>query len=101
MQSIPNRNTMYVVEGGVLYIYDTTTGTIATHADLVSWARCTESYRLTRRDGSSIGNEAGGHDGRPFCLSLHRRLLRLKLQVVLRRLIHGLGENGSLNVRPW
>ena len=26
MQSIPNRNTMYVVEGGVLYIYDTTTG---------------------------------------------------------------------------
>lgn len=26
MQSIPNRNTMYVVEGGVLHIYDTTTG---------------------------------------------------------------------------
>jgi len=26
LQSIPNRNTMYVVEGGVLYIYDTTTG---------------------------------------------------------------------------
>ncbi len=26
MQSIPGRNTMYVVEGGVLYIYDTTTG---------------------------------------------------------------------------
>jgi len=26
MQSIPNRNTMYVIEGGVLYIYDTTTG---------------------------------------------------------------------------
>ena len=26
MQSIPSRNTMYVVEGGVLYIYDTTTG---------------------------------------------------------------------------
>ena len=26
IQSIPNRNAMYVVEGGVLYIYDTTTG---------------------------------------------------------------------------
>ncbi len=26
MQSIPNRNVMYVVEGGVLYMYDTTTG---------------------------------------------------------------------------
>jgi len=26
LQSIPNRNTMYVVEGGVLFIYDTTTG---------------------------------------------------------------------------
>ncbi len=26
MQAIPNRNTMYVVEGGVLYIYDTSTG---------------------------------------------------------------------------
>jgi hypothetical protein len=26
MQSIPNRNTMYVVEGGVLWIYDTSTG---------------------------------------------------------------------------
>jgi hypothetical protein len=26
MQSIPNRNTMYVVEGSVLNIYDTTTG---------------------------------------------------------------------------
>ncbi len=26
LQSIPNRNTMYAVEGGVLYIYDTTTG---------------------------------------------------------------------------
>jgi hypothetical protein len=26
MQSIPNRNTMYVIEGGVLNIYDTTTG---------------------------------------------------------------------------
>ena len=26
MQSIPKRNTMYVVEGGTLYIYDTTTG---------------------------------------------------------------------------
>lgn len=26
LQSIPNRNTMYVVEGGTLYIYDTTTG---------------------------------------------------------------------------
>ncbi len=26
LQSIPNRNTMYAVEGGVLYIYDTNTG---------------------------------------------------------------------------
>ena len=26
MQSIPNRNTMYVIEGSVLHIYDTTTG---------------------------------------------------------------------------
>jgi hypothetical protein len=26
LQSIPNRNTMYVVEGGYLWIYDTTTG---------------------------------------------------------------------------
>jgi hypothetical protein len=26
LQSIPNRNTMYVVEGSVLHIYDTTTG---------------------------------------------------------------------------
>jgi len=26
LQSIPNRNTMYTVQGGVLYIYDTTTG---------------------------------------------------------------------------
>ncbi|HWS96650.1 MAG TPA: hypothetical protein VN620_09270 [Candidatus Methylomirabilis sp.] len=26
LQSIPNRNTMYAVEGGVLFIYDTTTG---------------------------------------------------------------------------
>jgi hypothetical protein len=26
VQSIPNRNVMYVVEGGVLYMYDTTTG---------------------------------------------------------------------------
>jgi hypothetical protein len=26
LQSIPGRNTMYAVEGGVLYIYDTTTG---------------------------------------------------------------------------
>jgi hypothetical protein len=26
LQSIPNRNTMYAVEGGVLYIYDTSTG---------------------------------------------------------------------------
>ena len=26
LQSIPNRNTMYAVEGGVLYIYDTATG---------------------------------------------------------------------------
>jgi hypothetical protein len=26
MQAIPSRNTMYVVEGGVLYMYDTTTG---------------------------------------------------------------------------
>jgi hypothetical protein len=26
LQAIPNRNTMYTVQGGVLYIYDTTTG---------------------------------------------------------------------------
>ncbi len=26
MQAIPNRNTMYVIEGTVLNIYDTTTG---------------------------------------------------------------------------
>jgi hypothetical protein len=26
MQSIPNRDTMYVIEGGFLHIYDTTTG---------------------------------------------------------------------------
>jgi len=26
LQSIPNRNTMYTIQGGVLYIYDTTTG---------------------------------------------------------------------------
>ena len=26
LQSIPNRNTMYAIEGGVLYIYDTNTG---------------------------------------------------------------------------
>jgi hypothetical protein len=26
LQSIPGRNTMYTIQGGVLYIYDTTTG---------------------------------------------------------------------------
>jgi len=26
LQSIPKRNTMYTIQGGVLYIYDTTTG---------------------------------------------------------------------------
>ena len=26
LQAIPNRDTMYAIEGGVLYIYDTTTG---------------------------------------------------------------------------
>ena len=30
LQSIPKRNTMYAVEGGVLYIYDTTTGQLQT-----------------------------------------------------------------------
>ena len=28
--SIPNRTTMYVIEGGVLYIYDTTTDQLQT-----------------------------------------------------------------------
>jgi hypothetical protein len=30
LQAIPNRNTMYTVQGGVLYIYDTTTGQLGT-----------------------------------------------------------------------
>ena len=30
LQAIPNRNTMYTIQGGVLYIYDTTTGQLQT-----------------------------------------------------------------------
>ena len=99
MQSIPNRNTMYVIEGGVLYIYDTTTGQL--QSTQISFRGAL--YGVVQVD--PVVRESGWNGMRAANSAARRVLwrgsgsvpsLRLEREMVLRRLLHRVGRERQL-----